>query len=59
MALAETFKEIAQIGMRLDIIELVGSKQGRDQGPSLSASFGSGERVVLAPERGAPVRLNG
>ncbi len=51
MALTETLENITQISMRLDIIELCGCQQRRDDGPSLCPAFRAGEQVVLASQR--------
>ncbi len=51
VAVSEAVKDICQPGPRFDVIEFRGGDQGGDCRPSVGATVGAGEEVVLATER--------
>jgi hypothetical protein len=58
MALGHALQDVPEIGERLDVVELCRGNERADGGPSLSATVGAGEQMVLAPPRvGSRVRL--
>lgn len=50
MAVDDPGKDVAEIGEGLDIVELAGFDQRRDDGPMLGAAVRAGEERVLAVE---------
>ena len=44
-------EDVGQIRERVDVVQLAGLDQGRDGGPMLGASVGTGEQRVLPAER--------
>jgi hypothetical protein len=51
MAGNETFEDVGQVGVRVEVVELAGLDQGGDDGPVLAATVGTGEQGVLAVQR--------
>src|SRR5258708_2800194 len=51
MALGHALQDVPEIGERLDVVELCRGDEGTNGGPSLSATIGAGEQMVLAPKR--------
>src|SRR5258707_13493010 len=51
MAVGYALQDVLEIGERLDDVELCRGDEGTNGGPSLSATIGAGEQMVLAPKR--------
>ena len=51
MAVGHALEDVLEIGEGLHVVELCGGDEGTNGGPSLSATVGAGEEVVLAPKR--------
>ncbi len=54
MAVGHALDHIFEVGVGLDVVELCRGDEGADRAPSLCAAIGTGEKVVLAPERDGP-----
>ena len=51
MALGHALQDVPEIREGLHVIELCRRDEGATGGPSLSATIGAGEQMVLAPQR--------
>ena len=51
MALGHALQDVPEIGEGLHVIEFCRGDEGADGGPSLSATIGAGEQMVLTPQR--------
>src|SRR5437764_1703752 len=51
MALGHALQDVLEVGERLHVVELCRGDEGTDGGPSLSATIGAGEQMVLTPQR--------
>src|ERR1700730_14329979 len=51
MTVDDAREDVGQIRERVDVVQLAGLDQGRDDGPMLGASVGTGEQGVLPVER--------
>src|SRR6516165_10421628 len=51
IALGHALQDVLQIGEGLHVIELCRGDEGANGGPSLSATIGAGEQMVLTPQR--------
>ena len=54
MAVGHAPENVAKVGIGLDVVEPCRGDEGADRCPSLCAAIGTGEKVVLAPERHGP-----
>ena len=54
VAVDHALEDILEIGERLDVVELCRGDERADSGPSLCSTIGTGEQVVLVPERDGP-----
>lgn len=43
-------QDVGEIGERIDVVDLAGFDQGRDDSPVFGATVGSGKQLVLATE---------
>ncbi len=57
MAVGHEPENVAKVGIGLDVVELCRGDERTDRCPSLSAAIGTGEQMVLAPERNCPFIL--
>src|SRR5260221_4325398 len=51
MAVGHALQDVPQIGEGLHVVELCRGDEGANDSPSLSATIGAGEQMVLAPKR--------
>jgi hypothetical protein len=57
--LCDTLEHVAQIGFRIDVVELGSADQRVDPGSTFPAGICTGKQVVLAPKRDASQRSLG
>jgi hypothetical protein len=51
MAAGQTLDDVLEVGVGLDVVELRGRDEGRDDRPPVGAAVRSGKQVVLAAKR--------
>lgn len=56
MAVCEALKDVLQVGIGFDIIELCGGDERGDYGPTVGATIRAGKEMVLAPQGDRPDR---
>ncbi len=54
MAVDHALKDILEVSIGLDVVELCRGDERTDSGPSLCATIGAGKEVIFAPERDRP-----
>lgn len=50
MPIDDPGQDVGEVGKRVDVVELAGLDQGRDDSPVFGATVGSGKQRVLAAE---------
>src|SRR5437588_2723112 len=56
MILGHALEDVLKVGEGLHVVELCRGDEGTDGRPTLSATVGAGEQMVLAPKRDGPDR---
>src|SRR5205809_6006290 len=56
MILGHALEDVLKVGEGLHVVELCRGDEGTDGRPTLSATVGAGEQMVLAPKREGPDR---
>ncbi len=54
MAVDHALEHVFEVGIGLDVVEPCRGDEGADDGPTLCATIGAGEQMVLAPEHHRP-----